>query len=269
MQMSGEHVRRLLAVLLCAGAGLLMSAMPAGAADSSDANEWQFDADIYLWTPSLGGDLKSGGSVDIGFSQILEDLQFTFMGGFGASKGKWTLKTDVIYMDLDQKNNGQVNLPLGPGPGNATLATSSNVSMTSWIVTPTVRYNLVDSERVSFNVLAGARYLYLESKIKAQVVGPLMTRSGVISGSGDVWDGIVGGNGQVKLAPNWYLPYYADIGTGQSDLTWQGFAGIGYQFEHVGAVAGYRYLTWNFKNSTNVFENLTVKGPMFGVQFKF
>ena len=42
-----------------------------------------------------------------------------------------------------------------------------------------------------------------------------------ISDSGDVWDGIVGLRGNVKLDKYWYLPYYFDVGTGASDLTWQ------------------------------------------------
>lgn len=34
----------------------------------------------------------------------------------------------------------------------------------------------------------------------------------------------------------WYVPYYADVGTGQSDLTLQVFGGIGYRFNAWGSV---------------------------------
>jgi hypothetical protein len=36
--------------------------------------------------------------------------------------------------------------------------------------------------------------------------------------------------GYFMLGDNWYIPYYADIGTGGSDLTWQLFGAIGYRF---------------------------------------
>ena len=36
----------------------------------------------------------------------------------------------------------------------------------------------------------------------------------------------------MRFGPNreWFVPYYADIGTGQSDFTWQAIGGIGYAF---------------------------------------
>jgi len=46
--------------------------------------------------------------------------------------------------------------------------------------------------------------------------------------SDTIWDGIVGFKGRVALGSDkkWYIPYYADVGTGQSDLTWQVLAGV-------------------------------------------
>jgi hypothetical protein len=41
------------------------------------------------------------------------------------------------------------------------------------------------------------------------------------------------------LNEHWYLPYYADIGTGDSDLTWQLFGGIGYMFNWGDIKLGY------------------------------
>ena len=110
--MTRDRMRSLLAVLLLAGAGLLMCATPAGAADSSAANEWQFDGNIYLWAPSLNVGLQDGGEIELSFSDILDDLQFTFMGGVGASKGKWSFKADVMYLRIRDAG----------GAGYATLA---------------------------------------------------------------------------------------------------------------------------------------------------
>ena len=150
------------------------------------------------------------------------------------------------------------------------FATSSEASMKAWIVTPSVGYNLVDAERGTFDVFAGARYLWIDVGINLDISGPLGGgRSARISDSGSVWNGIVGVRGDVDFGPKVLLPYYADVGGGQSDLTWQAFAGVGYRFKHVDAIAGWRYLEYKFKGSSPVLDDLTVKGPQVGVTFKF
>ena len=45
------------------------------------------------------------------------------------------------------------------------------------------------------------------------------------------WDGIVGFKGQVRFGDgNWFMPYYADIGTGSNNWTWQAYLGVAYRF---------------------------------------
>jgi hypothetical protein len=259
----------MLGVVLLAGAALLVSAMPAAAADPSAGNEWEFDGNFYVWMPSIDAGLQSGGNIYIPFNTILEDLDMLFMGGVGVSKSnsKWWFKTDIIYFDISQKNNALVTFP--GGIPDIDFATSSRVEMDAWIVTPSVGYNLVDAERGTLDVFAGARYLWINVELKLQTVGPLTTRSDRISDSGSVWDGIVGVRGDVDFGPKVFLPYYADVGGGQSNLTWQAFAGVGYRFKHVDAIVGWRYLDYEFKGSSPVLESLTVNGPLIGVTWKF
>ena len=95
-----------------------------------------------------------------------------------------------------------------------------------------------------------------------------MPRQQKISASDDVWDDIVGVRGQVPLAKNWYVPYYGDIGTGDSKFTWQFMTGVGYKFKSFDAVLGYRYLYWDFDDRA-VFDNLDINGPYAGVKFLF
>lgn len=73
--------------------------------------------------------------------------------------------------------------------------------------------------------------------------------------------------GHFKLNERWY-PYYGDIGTGDSELTWQMFGGVGYRFKQVDAMLGYRYMDYRFENSP-VFDNLDLSGPMAVVKFLF
>jgi len=65
------------------------------------------------------------------------------------------------------------------------------------------------------------------------------------------------------------MPLYFDIGTGDSDGTWQGFAGVGYKFKKFNTILAYRYLDYNFDESNQVMEDLNVKGLFLGFMFKF
>ncbi len=72
----------------------------------------------------------------------------------------------------------------------------------------------------------------------------------------------------MNFSESWYLPFHLDIGTGDSDLTWQAMAGIGYRFSKIDIGAGYRYLEWELENR-KVLGNLELKGPFVGIKFRF
>lgn len=99
------------AVLFCA-VSMFFTPVYGQTQDSKNSDDWQFIGNIYLWTTELGGQAANGAEVDISFSDILENLRFSFMGGLGAKKGKWSFMTDVIYVDLAD----DPNIAFGPPP---------------------------------------------------------------------------------------------------------------------------------------------------------
>jgi len=66
------------------------------------------------------------------------------------------------------------------------------------------------------------------------------------------------------LNENWYLPYYVDIGAGDSDLSWQLFGGIGYQFNWGNIKLGYRYLKYD-QDDDEFLQDFEFYGPILGV----
>ena len=180
----------------------------------------------------------------------------------GAKKGKWTFLTDVVYLDLDHSQNK--NLVDG-GPVRLDL---TNFEMKAWIVTPYASYNVLDSDRVNLDLLAGARYLWLEitSKIEKQILTTTSTSSS--AESDNVWDGIVGVRGAIKLDEKWHLPFHFDVGTGDSDVTWQTYAGVGYKLDNIDLALGYRHLRWDFDDGAPL-QHLYVTGPMIGIKYWF
>jgi len=88
------------------------------------------------------------------------------------------------------------------------------------------------------------------------------------SDSEDVLDGIIGAQVLLNLSDKWYFSCYADVGTGDSKLTWQVWPGVGYRLEKVDVVAGYRYLAWETDNGDSI-DDINFSGPMLGVKFRF
>ncbi len=239
----------------------LSSTAPTFAADSTSSSEWEYIADIYFWGANMEIKTTGGQEVDLPFYQILNDLDFAFMTEIGARNDKWSVMTDVIYMNLSQKNN----LRDATLPDGTAVTINDKLDMKSWIVTPTVGYALHNGDDARIEVIGGLRYFWVDLGIQIDVNDNTVFNK---SDSQGYWDGIVGMRGNINLSQTWYLPMYFDVGWGTNgSSTWQAYTGVGYHFSSFDAVLTYRYLDYNFDNS--VASDLVVKGPQLGAVFKF
>ena len=66
----------------------------------------------------------------------------------------------------------------------------------------------------------------------------------------------------------WFVPYYVDIGTGQSKLTWQVNAGVGYQFDWGAVIASWRS-GLRLRVQRQSPGGLSFNGPLIGVVFQW
>lgn len=250
---------------------MLVSAMPASAAsqDATQKEGWQFGADLYGWMSGMGMKTNGGDNIQLDFDDLLRNLEFTFMGGVSARNGRWSFSTDILTMELKGDNSNSMNTSVGPIGHEITVDAKTTVRMQAWVVTPLVGYTFFDNGKLSAEAVAGARYLWIKSELDLEVDGPLQPRDKKLATSGDVWDGVVGIRGKVTLDEKWHIPYYADLGTGQSAFTWQAIGGIGYKIgKKVDVVAAYRYLYWNFKDN-KILDQLDISGPLVGLKFHF
>ncbi len=181
------------------------------------------------------------------------------MGTFEARRNRWSIIADGIYLDLGNEKNTILT-----GRSGTPVNGSVDLSISAWVLTGAVGYDLVQSDRGTLAVVGGARYLDLSTDLTLGVQGLQAERSR----SEGLLDGIVGLRGAINLSEHWYLPYYADIGTGDSDLTWQALAGIGYRFGWGDIRLVYRYLDYQM-DEDKPLEDLTVSGPLLGVGFRF
>ena len=236
-------------------------------AEEASTGAWKFSAGAYAWAPAIKGKTAQGGDIDISLSDIIDNLDITFMAVMSARKDKFSLLVDVVYMDLNDNSNYTFS-----GPRDIVSLSLTNLEMESWVVTPAASYTVVDSNHLIFDLLVGARYLYLSTDVDLEERGPLTTRKFSVSGSNHVWDGIVGARGNIKVNEQWTMPFHFDVGTGDTDLTWQAFAGVEYKFTNVSLVAGYRHLEWDFDDKDtggDLFDDLYISGPVIGFRYFF
>ena len=251
---------RIIPLLVTLSAFLVLLPLAVQAAEQSPTDEWQFLAEAYFWGASVNGESVSGSDISIDIDDLIDDLNLGFMGALGVRKGKWGFLVDTIYLDVSDNKNVVVD-----GVG-----VNTNVDLKGWVVTPMAGYQVYEAGNTNVNVIAGARYLNLSVDVDLRNADPTSDfLKPSISDSGGNWDGIIGIKGDIFLNDHWFIPYYADIGAGNSKFTWQVLGGLGYRFhKSFDVLAAYRYLSWDFDDS-DVFEDLNFSGFAAGVRFYF
>jgi len=269
MKANTRIIPPVVAATMLFGSGLVASGN-ASAELLSDA--WTFRAVIYMWAPQITGSATfPGGNVasfGMDFGEILDHLKMTGMGTLEAQKGPWGAFTDVVYMNVGGTGTRTRDGTIDGVPIPVGVTLNTGMDLKSWIWTLAGSYRVQATAESEMDVFAGARMFTIEPRLTYDLtadVGPFVGpgRTGARSVKGKDWDGIVGVKGRAGIGANreWFIPYYLDVGTGDSQLTWQGAVGVGYAFHWGDVTATYRYLDYNFKSSSKI-DDMTVKGPV-------
>jgi len=242
-------------------------------------DDWQFRALIYAYLPTISGSTTfpagSGSNVNADSDKILDSLKFAFMGTLEAQKGRWGAFTDVMYLNVSGSKSGTRDLTIGGVELPAGVSSNASLDIKATVWTLAANYRVLAAPDAAYDVFAGARLVDVTEKLGWEfsanvgpVVGPGQTGSSQTKL--DNWDAIVGLKGRFNFGQNreWFIPYYVDIGTGNSNFTWQAVAGIGYAFRWGEVVAAWRYLDYDFKSGTRI-ESLNLNGPAIGVAFRW
>jgi hypothetical protein len=264
---------------LCRAAAMLGLAVagPLCAQTTMPSDTWTWRATIYLWGPSINGtsnfkNLPGGGEIDtdVNTEGYLSRLQGAFMATLEARKGPWSMLGDAIYVNFGNHSSSIRSIG-GPG-GSVPVPVDSGTTtdLEGFVGTLAGGYSIFQRPGARADVIAGLRY----AKIKSKLDWELSTSAGVVGTSGSaeatksLTDGIVGARGSLDLSPQWFVPWYADVGAGSSRLTWQALAGIGYRFGWGDVVLAYRHLSYEFHDS-RIAADVQFSGPALGVAFRF
>jgi len=258
---------------------------PLGAAAQTPSSQWTFSITPYLWLPNIDGTLKysgppgGGGSAEvrIGANDYLENLSMAMMISGEVRKNRWSVFTDFIYLDFSGEESAVKSINFGGNIVSAGANLSTDSSLRGAVWTLGAGYAVLPGRPVTLDVFGGLRYFGLEASTDWQlgltVAGPgggqTFPQTGGISEREDLWDGIIGVRGRVWLGKsNWSIPYYLDVGTGSSSLTWQGMLGIAYSYKWFGATLVYRHLYYDMKGD-NLIQDMRFSGPALALNFRF
>ncbi|MGI9393546.1 MAG: autotransporter domain-containing protein [Boseongicola sp.] len=233
-----------------------LAAASATAAQAGPSSEWEFEGRIYGWAPGVSGTTATGQDVNISFSDIIDVLDFGLMGGLEARKGHWSVLGDFQYMDISEG----ASAAFGPG-----IPVTVDADVSALIFTGAVGYDAAQTDSYRLTPFAGFRYMDLDVTANL-AVGPGSTR---VSKNKTNFDGIIGLQGGTQISDQWGLSYYADVGTGDSDMTWQLAAAFDYQLNETWTLSfGYRHLVWEFDDPA-VLGDVAISGPIFGARIDF
>jgi hypothetical protein len=250
----------------------------AAGSTAARADDWQFGVNLYGWFPGVTGDVTfkngartpegGGRDLDVSADDILNALDFVFLGGFEMRKGNWGAFTDLIYLDLSGSDRQSLNALVPGGPG---LQADASLELKSTVWTLAGQYRVLDLPQVSADAVVGFRYLGMDVTLDLTLDGPLPPElpTAHLSRNPQQWDGIIGLRGEFRPGGDWILPYYVDVGTGDSSLTWQALVGVGYRFDWGDIVLAYRHLAYAFDDSATIDLDLGFSGAGLGATFRF
>jgi hypothetical protein len=197
------------------------------------------------------------------------------MGSFNAHNGTWGVFTDVVYLNLGGDKQRSRDFTLGNMGIQASTTAGLGWDLKGLVWTLAGQYRLVSSPEHTLDALAGARLFDLEQSLRWSISGDLgpvdpSGRTGSSKIEDAVVDGIVGVKGRAALGTgrDWSVPYYLDIGTGQSDVTWQVAAGVSYAFKWGEVSALWRYLSYDFDGDKGL-KGLRFSGPQIGATVRW
>jgi len=245
-------------VISLVAAVILMFGSDTVAAQEKSFDEWQYEFQINAWLPTIKPTLPTGETLNWSLSDLLSNLDMMAQLGGGARKGKWSIAVDVLYINLGDKRTISGEIIDHP------VELEANLDLRALPFSVIAGYQVAESEKNRIDIIGGVRYIYIRVPITLSLGNLQQTVRAKI----EIWDGIVGLQGKTTLNDQWYFDYYGDIGTGQSDITWQIKAGFGYNFNKWTALFGYRHLRWDYERGTGL-KDLTITGPYIAAKWTF
>jgi len=264
---------------------VMVTSLPAYAqVQTQSTDNWEIRLRPYVWILSIDAEATVGGTlsslsanVDLGFDDIIDNLDFGAMGRVEIWKGRWGLTFDGLYLALsaDKSFSGSrglvdFDLDVDLGLGSVDFGLAYRLFEQ--------QFGKEDKQSLAFEPYVGLRYAYLKEEIDLTVAIPGVGAKGRTLGKSEDWvEPFVGGRVIFGLNDKLAISIYGDAGGfgigSASDLYWQIAGGVDYKLsENMTLNAGYRYLELDYSRGSGADKfgiDLRAKGPYVGLQISF
>jgi hypothetical protein len=252
---------------------------------------WTFAITPYSWLPTISTTFSATGprggtvtnTISAGIGDYLSKLNFGLMLGGEARYDRFTVMTDLIYVNasITTSDSRFSRLNLGPGPidipRELQLDTGTRLATTIWSLAG--GYTLLQGDWGNLDAVVGLRMLFLGATTNYQLSDDILlpnrtiglSRAGTLNLGVTKPEGIGGVTGRINI-PNskFYLPFYLDAGGGSVPFTWQVYAGVAWQpADWVDLSVGYRYLSFQSGSKNRGVESLSLGGALLAGNFHF
>ncbi len=235
------------------------------------ASEWEWLLTPYIWASDTSVDLSlPTGSVEGGvdFDDLIDKVDMGAQLHFEGRRELIGFFVDVTYLSINERAYREPALPL-----QGRLRLKSEMETLIGEVGGTYRL-AGDSALTGFDLMLGVRVTDIDVDLDLDYTG---TGANILSTSASETqtDVFAGGRYIHGFDSGWVISIRGDVGTGDSDITWNGQAELIYLFgknDQFGAVLGYRYMKAEYESSIQgetVDADLTMSGPALGFAFRF
>lgn len=252
----------ILLVPVALGVALGLAAAGSAAAQTPDPERWQFSLTPYFWAAGIDGKVATlpgapTAEVDASFSDIIDQTNGGLMLTAEARRGRFGVLADLTYLDLSDDSGT-------PGPLFDEVEFESQMAF----LTIAGFYQVLKTERLNLQALAGTRLWYVDTKLKLR--GDLAANR--TFSEDEFWaDPIVGVRWQGHLGRGFSLEGAADVGGFgvASDITWELLGTLAYRFnDRITMRAGYRHLAVDYEDDGFVWD-VELSGPIAGLTVRF
>ena len=243
----------------------------AQAAHADPGDTWTYEATPYLHAAGPHGSSGAGrvtAPVDLSFSDILSDLDLAFQGAFVARKGQLSFGLDAEYIRTSDDGSKSVTGPRGRANVLGKLDFTSKLS----ILQGDVGWRILDTQ-TKLDIIGGLRLTRVQGDLDLN--GTLSVGDEVFGASRSLsesktWaDAVVGARVLHAVSDQLTLMGYADLGGGDSRLTWQVLAGVNWRFKkNYDLRFGYRELSWDYSGGGLTWD-VKMRGPYIGLGIRF
>jgi len=234
------------------------------------AEETWTDLGIYLFALEIEGDgqiRNVTADVDVGFDDIVDNLDMGYMAYIEHRRGKWSFIGDIAYLNVSDDRSRA---------SDAILQVELEGEVAQTVFEGFVGYRILEREydaaELGLDLLIGARYTELELDLSSEATLLGLSSSRDRSRDEDWTDTVLALRLQYGGRKGWGSSFWVDVGDGSDSSSEQFMALATYRGDsNWKFFGGYRHLNLEYETGSGTSKfavDLDYSGPMFGAAYR-